>query len=394
MASGKLSSPNIKIQDVPDVPQIGTATIVNKLATITFTPAATGGTPVQFRAISTPDNTEAVGTSSPISFTLPNVGTSYSLKVRSESLSGATNGYSGGSNSVVPVDPPTVTGGTLASDSTYYYRVFTANGTLSVSNGTLPADIFVIAGGGSGGCSTYYYQGGSGGQGGGGAGGAALGNTTLASGSYSITIGAGGAGQYAASRYGYNGTDSSFGSLITTYGGGAGGYGVNVGSGGSGGGAGYNGSGGGVVVATLTIPGTSYGNVGGSAIAAGNGSGGGGGTGTAGLGPTTNTGGNGTTAISSWLATVGSTMPSAFQTATASGYIGGGGGGGTGVTHAGGYGGGGTGGVPNVRTQPAVNTGSGSGGVEMSRSGGNYDAQTYAGASGIVIVRYLKTNGI
>ena len=46
---------------------------------------------------------------------------------------------------------PTVTGGTLTSDATYYYRAFTANGTLSVTGGTLSCDLLVIAGGGGGG---------------------------------------------------------------------------------------------------------------------------------------------------------------------------------------------------------------------------------------------------
>lgn len=46
---------------------------------------------------------------------------------------------------------PTVTGGTLYTDSTYNYRKFTGNGTLTVSGGTLSCDILVIAGGGGGG---------------------------------------------------------------------------------------------------------------------------------------------------------------------------------------------------------------------------------------------------
>jgi hypothetical protein len=46
---------------------------------------------------------------------------------------------------------PTVTGGTLSSDATYFYRTFTSNGTLTVSNLSLTADILVIGGGGGGG---------------------------------------------------------------------------------------------------------------------------------------------------------------------------------------------------------------------------------------------------
>lgn len=49
---------------------------------------------------------------------------------------------------------PTVEGGTLYSDSTYYYRVFTANGTLTVTSpsGTaVNVEVIVVAGGGAGG---------------------------------------------------------------------------------------------------------------------------------------------------------------------------------------------------------------------------------------------------
>ena len=48
-------------------------------------------------------------------------------------------------------DPPlsVVTGGTLSSDSTYYYRTFTASGELGVSNSALNCDVVMVAGGGS-----------------------------------------------------------------------------------------------------------------------------------------------------------------------------------------------------------------------------------------------------
>ena len=44
-----------------------------------------------------------------------------------------------------------VTGGTLTSDATYYYRTFTGNGTLIVSASALTCDVLIGAGGGSGG---------------------------------------------------------------------------------------------------------------------------------------------------------------------------------------------------------------------------------------------------
>ena len=49
------------------------------------------------------------------------------------------------------VSKPTVTGGTLTSDATYYYRTFTSSSNLGVTGGTLTADCMVIAGGGAGG---------------------------------------------------------------------------------------------------------------------------------------------------------------------------------------------------------------------------------------------------
>jgi hypothetical protein len=93
-----------------------------------------------------------------------------------------------------------VTGGTLSSDATYFYRTFTANGTLSVTNGTVSADYALIAGGGGGAASIYIdFDNGTGwGQifygGPGGAGGYQNANAQTLSGSYSIAIGDGGAG--------------------------------------------------------------------------------------------------------------------------------------------------------------------------------------------------------
>ena len=46
---------------------------------------------------------------------------------------------------------PVVAGGTLYSDATYYYRKFTANGTLAVTGGNVTMDVLLVAGGGGGG---------------------------------------------------------------------------------------------------------------------------------------------------------------------------------------------------------------------------------------------------
>ena len=109
---------------------------------------------------------------------------------------------------------PSVTGGTLYSDATYYYRAFTTTGTLTVSGGSLTADVLVVAGGGGGG----DFAGGGGGAGG------VLGfaSQVLTPNSYSVTVGAGGAGSTPAVNGGSNGGNSQFGSLTSTIGGGLG----------------------------------------------------------------------------------------------------------------------------------------------------------------------------
>jgi hypothetical protein len=70
----------------------------------------------------------------------------------------------GGWTSASSANPQiTITGGTLVSDSTYYYRVFTGAGNLVVSgSGSISADVLIAAGGGGGGGSA----GGGGGAGG------------------------------------------------------------------------------------------------------------------------------------------------------------------------------------------------------------------------------------
>ena len=57
----------------------------------------------------------------------------------------------GGEGAAPPPPTPTVTGGTLYTSGGYNYRVFTSNGTLGVSGGTLSCDILVVAGGGGAG---------------------------------------------------------------------------------------------------------------------------------------------------------------------------------------------------------------------------------------------------
>lgn len=95
---------------------------------------------------------------------------------------------------------PTVTGGTLTSDATYYYRTFTSSGTLTVSNANLAVTYLVVGGGGGG----YQY-------GAGGAGGYIATTGTLSPAAYSVSVGAKSASTTFASSGG-TGNPSSFNS--------------------------------------------------------------------------------------------------------------------------------------------------------------------------------------
>jgi Putative Ig domain len=283
-----------------------------------------------------------------------------------------------------------VGGGTLTSDATYYYRVFTSNGTLTVPS-TLSSDILVVGGGGAAGNDV---------GGAGGAGGVIyFANQSLTASNYPIVVGAGG------SSNGNNGISSQFGALTVGLGGGGGGTynstpGNSGGSGGGGGGGATNAGG----SSTQSSSGATaaYGNAGGAANNISSyASGGGGGAGTV-AGPSGNlvggNGGNGTSAFSSWLSAISSVMTgvSGWSTATnisGTWYIAGGGGGGAGADASsgtpgtGGYGGGAAGHRRDtLNASPGTtNTGGGAGGHASPNTGGA------SGGSGLVIVRYTRT---
>ena len=281
-----------------------------------------------------------------------------------------------------------VDGGTLSSDSTYYYRTFKSTSDLTITGGSLSVEYLVIAGGGAGG---------------GGAGGVRSSSATLTAGSYTATIGSGGS-------YDANGNISSFNSLQSA---GGGTTGSNGGSGGGGRGwLSQYGPGNGNTPSVSP----SQGNSGGQYASSGGGGGGGaGGSGGSASGNNGGSGGNGTNSYSTWLSAIYSEMSGVgggsfigplltWQQATSSGYIAGGGGGGS-ITVAyiatRGSGGGGQGGYglnngdsnsfgPACDAVP--NTGGGGGG-----GGGSYaysQNSTFSpglGGSGLVIVRYLKS---
>lgn len=261
-----------------------------------------------------------------------------------------------------------VSGGTVTTSGAYTIHTFTASGTLSITGGTLTADVLVVAGGGGGGNGGANYCGG------GGAGGLIQGTAVTLSGSLPIVIGAGG---------GLNsqGGGTTFSSYSAVGGGaGASSYYTAGGSGGSGGGGGPTNGGGGAATA-------GQGNVGGVASSANaggsdSGAGGGGGAGGAGYDRTSPGGyrngpGGGGEALQSSI------------TGTAKFYA------------AGGYGagyyhgarvsdiGGGTSGYNypqfqniQIDANGTANTGSGGGGKGWAQGGGS-------GGSGIVVIRYL-----
>jgi hypothetical protein len=266
------------------------------------------------------------------------------------------------------------TGGMVTSDANYWYHTFTSSGTFTPKQ-SLSCDVLVVAGGGAGGGS----------QGAGGGAGGLLGFTSqsLPATTYSVTIGAGGAGVSASynGAPGNNGTNSTFQGLTAAVGGGGGGTAGNitngVGSGGSGGGrANLSGAG------TGTInQGYAGGNTG---IGGGGGAGAVGATGTnaaGGIGATFNTLVAGTAGPYSFINAMGAAT-GAGQLSSGNYYFAGGGGSGCSGVANGGLGGGGTGTVPAAAG--TANTGGGGGGAC-----GNPEAGA-AGGSGIVIVRYPK----
>jgi hypothetical protein len=284
------------------------------------------------------------------------------------------------------VSPTTkATGGTVYSDSTYYYHVFGESGTFT-PNQSITADILVVAGGGGGGDTA---------GGGGGAGGLlGFSSQSLTATGYTVTVGSGGtagSGYNGSGKGGYGG-DSQFGSLTLVKGGGGGGDYTNVAGGGAGGTGLNGGSGGG------GGSGTSSGGAGGSAtsgqgyaggagaiIGSNYAAGGGGGAGAIGSAAVSNVaagnGGIGLSTYSSWgLATgTGENVSGTYY------YAGGGGGAQSYNLSSGGYGGGGAGGSNSPATRGASGTANTGGG-----GGGGRDNLAGSGGSGIVIVRYAK----
>jgi hypothetical protein len=267
-------------------------------------------------------------------------------------------------NPTVP-PKPVLTGGTLTSDATYYYRTFTANDTLGVTAGPISCDILIVAGGASG-----ARDGGGGGAGG------YLPKTgqSIATGSYSVVIGQGGASVSSGNVRGNSGTDSSINSLVATGGGGGGddqSATIQTGlSGGSGGGGGtpatLGTAAGGAGNTPSTSPSQGYaGGQGQNGIPSYNLGGGGGGAG--GVGGNAIPAGN-----NNVRATRGASVTTSSYGTSSVSYCGGGLGSGDATSNA----------------TLTANTGFGG-------DAGYYNSGYYpstAGASGVVIVKYLKAD--
>jgi len=311
----------------------------------------------------------------------------YTFVIRATDDNGSTVDTSTLNATISETSNISATGGSTYTSNGYRYHKFTGSGTFSVSSNpySVGAEVLVVAGGGAGGNDV----GGAGGAGG------LIYNSSypIPSGSYTVTVGAGGTSTEGGTTLeAAMGKDSYFASM-QAFGGGAGtnwnqSFAAQVGGSG-GGGAGYNSASryGAASNQTSNNGGTGYGNSGGNGFnPAGSptspyGGGGGGGAGAVGGSGTQSTNGNGGIGLNTW---------STWATATGSGdngYFAGGGGGANdyGLTPSGtgGLGGGGTGGAASnqVGSNGLANTGGGGGGANGYPGG--------AGGSGIVIVRYL-----
>jgi hypothetical protein len=275
-------------------------------------------------------------------------------------------------------------GGAIVSANGFTYHVFVASSSF-VATGSRTVNYLLVGGGGGGGDRH---------GGGGGAGGVLTGTFSATSGTYTVTVGAGGAGgNYETNNStprgsGIKGGDTTVTGLTTANGGGGGGTfdGNPTGTVGSGGGGGFNLAG---------VAGTAGQ---GSAGGAGSNPGGGGGGGAGGTGVNANvgTGGVGTTAHSATLLAVGYgttfALPRPPNIVISGGlaYIAGGGGGAAGSGGAnggfGGLGGGGRGDWDNDFISAGTPNTGGGGGASRSESGGG--SSGFAGGSGLIVLWY------
>ena len=328
--------------------------------------------------------------------------------------------YAGDSKAWVGLTTETLTtfnatGGTKTTDGSYTYHTFTASGSFVVEGDAKACEAFVVGGGGAGGTPSPSVPDAK--CAGGGGGGAALGPVgTLAAGTYTVTVGAGGESVTTYPTIGpTGGTGGSGGTssfapgtpyAITATGGGGGGgnvfQGSGPGAGGSGSGGTTNGTGG--AGGSSSAPTQSAGASGNAGSAGTNAAGGGGGSGD---GPTYvgGPGGNGTTSLFGPFGAGGGgggaidhggpTVPTPSQGTGGSGYTSGGAGGGKGLDA--GDGGGPVGGEKGSKAPTHSRNNVGGGGGSFGGGGGGACDSVNGeggcsggdGGGGAVIVRYL-----
>ena len=373
-SANSLASSAVTATTAPQAPTIDSLTAGNAQVSVAFTTGATGGSTITgFTATSSPGGFTGTGTS-PITVSGLTNGTTYTFTVTATNANGSST--SAASNSVIPNPAPSVTGGTLTSDSTYYYRTFTESGTLTFADSPLSGDLLVIASGASSIYSSSEYN-----YGGGGAGGVLYTpNISINPQSLSIAIGAGGKGQGNNSTVtGENGAGFT---TLTAIGGGRGGHYADFAAQNGGSGGGGNPTSGGFGLGTAG-QGNNGGNVGSYGFQNYRPSAGGGGAGEAGQSPPDESnfqpggrGGDGTSTYSSWglVTSTGENLDGVV-------YYGGGAGG---SSRSGGGGTGGKGGGRLGGSQNAGNTGN-----SPATTGGG--AGMGNGGSGVVIFRYLKS---
>jgi len=179
---------SITATTVPQAPTIGTASVGSATtAVVPYTLNATGGSAITSISVVSSPSIALTYTDTDLDGSVTVTGTfaaatTYSFTVAAINANG-TSSASSASNGIIPNPAPTVSGGTLTSDATYYYRTFTGSGNLVVSNNNVSMTQLVVGGGGGGGNSC---------GGGGGGGGLTEQTTSISPGTYAIAVGGGG----------------------------------------------------------------------------------------------------------------------------------------------------------------------------------------------------------
>jgi len=147
------------IDDVPDAPTIGAATLTTNSASVTFTAAATGGPVTTYTATSTPGSITGTSATSPVTVAGLTYGTAYTFKVKGTN-STATGPESAATSSVTPVDPTNgyTAGGQTGSRSTAIYSMNFGTETTGYA-GALPVANWLMAGFANSGVAGYVAGG-------------------------------------------------------------------------------------------------------------------------------------------------------------------------------------------------------------------------------------------